>query len=90
MPATISSWMWAVWAKTYGQNANRIAAVAAPPPSPVKRRTRSQVKMTDAENAIRTTALCAAKGLWVAAQIGTASVPAPILASEKASARRCG
>ena len=28
MPATISSWMWAVWAKTYGQNAKSAAAVA--------------------------------------------------------------
>ena len=82
--------MCAVCEKTYGQNAKRIAAVAAAPPSPVSRRTSSQVKTTEAENAKRTTELCAANGLCVAAQTGTASVPAPMFASENASAFRCG
>ena len=48
------------------------------------------MKATDAAKANSTTELCAANGLRVAAHTGTARVPAPMLASENASAWRCG
>ena len=53
MPAVISSWMWAVWANTYGQKAKSTADVTAAPLSPVKRRTNSHVNTNDDANASR-------------------------------------
>ena len=90
MPPTSSNWMWAVCENTYGQNAKSTAAVAAAALSSVSFRASSHAPTTEVANARRTTELCDVNGFPVASQTGTASVPAPIFDSEKASARRCG
>ena len=90
MPPTSSNWMWAVCEKTYGQNANSTAAVAAAAPSFVSFCASSHAPTTDSAKPKMTTELWAANGFFVATQTGTAIVPAPILDSENASARRCG
>ena len=70
MPRDISSWMCAVWEKTYGQNAKSTAAVAAAAPSPVSRRASSHVQTTDGGEARTARPSCARR-------TGCASRPRP-------------
>ena len=93
-PPIIRSWMWAVWANTYGQNAKMTAAVAAAAPiasQPPREQPREHDRRGEREQHH-----CVVRDERVArrCQPGMASVPAPMLASEKASAcvdadRRC-
>ena len=91
MPPAISSWMWALCEKKYGQNANRIAATAAAPllageaPREQPRADERRAEREEQRGVVRRVRVVRS-----ATTPGLATTPPRMLASEKASAWRWG